>query len=267
MKHTVETINDQKSSKKGAVGFIETSLRRFKSLAFFIALFPIALLYMLALSVAFMPTALIFSEIWGLLQNLNLFLKVLLLAVACSFSFITFVFTLIAVVPVLNKPFIPLVKPFRGAWFSLESIPWLYHNALFYLVRYTVLNLLIPSPISIWFLKAMGMKIGNNVVVNTGNISDPCLIEIDDYATIGGSVYIMAHYGMKGYLVVDRVKIGKASNIGLHSYIMAAEIGESAMILPNTAVLPKTKIPAFAKFGHLDQVLDIKKSQESEKPE
>ena len=267
MKHTVETINDQKSSKKGAVGLIETVLRRFKNFAFLGALFPIMMLYILALSFAFMPAALIFSEIWDLLLSLNLVFKVLLIAVACGISFLAFIVALIVVVPILNKPFIPLVKPFRGAWFSLESIPWFYHNALFYLVRYTVLNLLTPSPISIWFLKAMGMKIGKNVVINTGNISDPCLIEIEDYATIGGSVYIMAHYGMKGYLIVDRVKIGKACNIGLHSYVMAAEIGESATVLPNTAVLPKTKIPAHAKFGHLDQVLDIKKTQGSEKTE
>jgi carbonic anhydrase/acetyltransferase-like protein (isoleucine patch superfamily) len=81
---------------------------------------------------------------------------------------------------------------------------------------------------------------------------------------VGGSVYIMAHYGMKGYLIVDKVKIGKASNIGLHSYVMAAEIGENAAVYPNSAVLPKTKIPPFAKFGHTDQVIEIRqKSNEA----
>lgn len=264
MKHTVETINDQKSHKAGAVGVVETVLRRFKNFAFLGALFPIALLYVICLSVAFSPGAFIFSQAVEMIAGANLFVKCLILAVASALSFIGFIIGLVLIVPLVNWPLIRLVKPFRGAWFSLESIPWFYHNALFYLVRYTVLNLITPSPISIFFLKSMGMKIGKNVVINTGNISDPCLIEIEDYATIGGSVYIMAHYGMKGYLIVDKVKIGKASNIGLHSYVMAAEIGENAAVYPNSAVLPKTKIPAFAKFGHTDQVIEIRqKSNEA----
>lgn len=261
MKQTVETINDQKSHKSGAVGALETVLRKFKNLAFFGALFPIALLYVICLSVAFAPGAFIFSLAVEMIAGTSLFVKCLILAVASALSFVGFIIALVLVVPVVNRPLIPLVKPFRGAWFSLESIPWFYHNALFYLVRYTVLNLITPSPISIFFLKSMGMKIGKNVVINTGNISDPCLIEIADYATIGGSVYIMAHYGMKGYLIVDKVKIGKASNIGLHSYVMAAEIGENAAVYPNSAVLPKTKIPAYAKFGHTDQIIEIRQKR------
>ena len=165
--------------------------------------------------------------------------------------------------PILNWPIKPFVKPYRGAWFSLESIPWFYHNSLIYLVRYTVLNLITPSPISTFFFKAMGMKIGKNVLLNTGNISDACLIEIEDYATVGGSVYLMAHYGMKGYLIVDKLKIGKGANIGLHSYVMAAEVGEFSTVLPNSVVLPKTKLPANSKFGHMDEILAIKDKNES----
>ncbi len=67
----------------------------------------------------------------------------------------------------------------------------------------------------------------------------------------------MAHYGMKGYLVVGKLKIGKGANIGLHSYVMAAEVGEYATVLPNSVVLPKTKLPAYAKFGHIDEVFEI----------
>ena len=258
MKQTVETINDQKSNKKGAVGFIETTLRKFKNLAFVGALFPITMLYLICLATALYPGSLIMTEIIQLTHDVGLLQKTFYFALGGSISIICFILVLILIVPLVNLPIKPFVKPYRGAWFSLESIPWFYHNALIYLVRYTVLNLITPSPLSTFFFKAMGMKIGKNILLNTGNISDACLIEIEDYATVGGSVYLMAHYGMKGYLIVDKLKIGKGANIGLHSYVMAAEVGEFATVLPNSVVLPKTKLQPYAKFGHVDSVIEIK---------
>jgi acetyltransferase-like isoleucine patch superfamily enzyme len=258
MKHTVETINDQKSNKKGAVGFIETALRKFKNLTFFAALFPIAVLYLVCLSAALYPGSVIMTQIISQAGEMSLLGKTFYFAFGGSLSIVCFILVLVVIVPIVNAPIRPFVKAYRGAWYSLESIPWMYHNALIYLVRYTVLNLITPSPISIFFFRAMGMKIGKNVLLNTGNISDACLIEIADYATIGGSVYLMAHYGMKGYLILDKLVIGKGANIGLHSYVMAAEVGEFSTVLPNSVVLPKTKLPANSKYGHVDGVIEVK---------
>jgi len=61
----------------------------------------------------------------------------------------------------------------------------------------------------------MGMKIGKGVHINSTNISDPALIELEDKVIIGGSVHIIAHYASKGYLVVERVKICKG---GYHGF-------------------------------------------------
>lgn len=258
MKNTVETINNQKSNKKGLVGSVETILRRFKDVAFILALLPIAILYWICLSAALWPAFFIFTKISEVVGSLSILLKVTVFALGAGFSVLSFILVLILVVPIFNWPIKFFVKPFRGGWYSLEAIPWYYHNALTYLVRYTVLNLITPSPLTIFFYRAMGMKLGKNVLLNTSNISDPCLIEIGDYATIGGSVYMMSHYGMKGYLIVDKLVIKHGANVGLHSYVMAAEIGEYATVLPNSAVLPKTKLPAYAKFGHTDQVIEIR---------
>lgn len=262
MKHGVETINDQKSNKAGAVGHLETLLRRFKNLTFVVALFPIAMLFIFCLAVSIYPGTFLVMEAWHLSDGFPLYLRTVFVSTAFAAGVILFILALILIVPLVNIPIKPFVKAYRGAWFSLESIPWFYHNALTYLVRYTVLNLITPSPLSIYFFKAMGMKIGKNVVLNTGNISDPCLIELDDYATIGGSVYLMAHYGMKGFLVVDRLKIGKGANIGLHAYVMASEVGEYATVLPNSVVLPKSKVPNGAKFGLTSAVIEPKPSEE-----
>lgn len=260
MKTNVENVNTQASTKAGVMGSLETILRRFKDVAFILALLPIAGLYWFCLSAALWPGVYIFSVINEMAHSLSPILRVTCFAFGAGFSVLSFILVLLLVVPLVNWPIKFFVKPFRGGWYSLEAVPWYYHNALTYLVRYTILNLITPSPLTIFFYRAMGMKLGKNVLLNTGNISDPCLIEIEDYATVGGSVYLMAHYGMKGYLIVDRLKIRKAANVGLHSYVMAAEIGEYATILPNSTVLPKTNVPAHARFGRTDSVIEIKEA-------
>jgi acetyltransferase-like isoleucine patch superfamily enzyme len=112
------------------------------------------------------------------------------------------------------------------------------------MVRFTFLEFITPSPLNILFYRMMGMKIGKGVVINSSNISDPCLITLGDYVTVGGSATIFAHYGQRGYLVVAPVVIGKGTNIGLKASVMGGSvIGENVMIKPHTAVLPKTQIP------------------------
>ena len=116
-----------------------------------------------------------------------------------ALGFLAYGFTLIFVVPLVNflMPF--RVKAFRGPWYSLPAIPWYVHNALTYMVRYTFLEFLTPSPLNILFFRMMGMKIGKGVVINTSNISDPSLITLGDYVTVGGSATLFAHYGQKGF--------------------------------------------------------------------
>jgi acetyltransferase-like isoleucine patch superfamily enzyme len=117
-------------------------------------------------------------------------------------------------------------------------------------VRYTILDFITPSPLNVYFFKAMGMKVGKGVMINTSNISDPCLIKLEDYVTIGGSAYMMAHYGMKGYLIIDKLVIKRGAMIGLCAKILGGvTIGEKAVVAPNMAVLPKTVIKDGEKYG------------------
>ena len=119
---------------------------------------------------------------------------------------------------------------------------------------------------NILFYRMMGMKIGKNVHLNTTNISDPCLIEIGDKVTIGGSAHIIAHYASKGYIIVDRVKIGKGATVGLKATIMGdVEIGEQAAIGPHEVILPKSRIPAGRKpFEKIERKSISNKEQPSQ---
>lgn len=246
---SAEELNRQKSHKKGPFGFVENFLRNFQSLSYIFGIVPIVGLFAFCLSFAITPLVYFVLSVWQFRFE-SLLMQSFTLALAVSAGLLTFMLALPLIVVIVNRPLIPLVKAYRGPWFSLESIPWFYHNSLFYLVRYTVLDLLTPTPLSLMFLRGMGMKIGKGSMINTSNISDPCLIEIGDHVTIGGSVYMMAHYGMKGFLIVDKLVVKSKANVGLHSYLMGAvEVGEAAQVLPNTMVLPKTVIPDHVRYG------------------
>lgn len=249
-----ENINERSSKKGGLFGWLENLLRKIPTIGMLIVSAFILVTYVLCLGTALTPGAMLFIKIEEMTGNSPLFWRAFFLSLSMGMGLFLFAFTLIFIVPLVNLPFLPFVKPYRGPWFSLESIPWYIHNALTYLVRYTILELLTPSPLNLLFYKMMGMKVGKGVMINSSNISDPCMITLGDYVVIGGSAYLMAHYGMKGYLIIDKLEIGTGTTIGLNANIMGGvKIGKKATVAPNCVALPKTIIPDNGKFGLSDQ--------------
>ncbi|MES2768300.1 MAG: hypothetical protein V4596_04070 [Bdellovibrionota bacterium] len=232
-----------KSDRKGVLGTIESFLRKFRNFAFLLMLAPIAVLYIFCIGVSITPGILIFKEMNEYAAAYPVLEQSFILGFSIAAGIISFWTTMIFIIPLVNLPFLPLVQPQKGTWFSLNVIPWYYHNALAQLARYTVLDFVTPTPLNLLFYRMMGMKIGKGVVINTSNISDPCLITLEDYVTIGGSATIFAHYGMKGYLIVDRVHIKKGTTIGLKASVMGdVIIGENVMVTPHTVIMPKSRI-------------------------
>jgi hypothetical protein len=240
-----EDILTTQSSLTGFAGIVETFLRKFRRGAFIVALIPVYILGITAMGLAAAPGVLLFEKVLDLSVSLSAAFRYPLIGISLITAYMLYGFSLIFIIPFFNfiMPF--RIKPFRGNYFSMQSVPWYVHNAFTYIVRYTFLEFITPTPINTLFYKMMGMKIGKGVYINTTNISDPGLIEIGDYVTIGGSAHIIGHYGQKGYLVLAPVKIGKGVNIGLKATIMGdVEIGEGAMVAPHEVVFPKTRIPA-----------------------
>ncbi|MCB0342532.1 MAG: hypothetical protein KDD58_06490 [Bdellovibrionales bacterium] len=240
----------QDSDRKGVLGLFEVFIRRFRTLSFIIVLMPIVIMCLSVIALSLAPAVLITASLHHWLKSYSLVVYSLGLGVGLSVSFFVFGFSLLLITPLVNFLFPFKVKPWRGNWRSLETVPWYVHNALVYVVRYLFLDLVTPSPLCTMFYRLMGMKIGKGVIINTTNISDPCLIEIEDYVTIGGSVHMLAHYGQKGYLILAPVKIGRGANIGLKASIMGdVEIGAEATVKPHSVVLPKTRIAEGEIFG------------------
>jgi acetyltransferase-like isoleucine patch superfamily enzyme len=152
-------------------------------------------------------------------------------------------FALLAVVPLFNRLLPTRARPFEGGYFSAAAVPWGLHNGLFYIARYTFLPWVTLTPFGPWFLRAMGMRIGARTFINTEFISDPRLIQVGDDAVIGGSVHLFAHYGGGGHLTIAPVRIGARATLGQGATVMGGvDVGDDALVLPHSVVLPGTRI-------------------------
>jgi hypothetical protein len=237
-------VNSTTSDRPGLAGIIEAFFRKFRTFGFTLTLAPIAVLYVFCMGISLTPGITLLSSVSEWTKDSHFILRNAYLGFSVAATFFSYGLTLIFVVPLVNK-LLPLkVKPIRASWFSLSVIPWYYHNALTYLVRYTFLDFITPTPMNKLFYQMMGMKVGKGTIINTSNISDPCLIEVGDYVTIGGSACLVAHYGQKGMLVIDKLVIGDKATIGLKASLFGDVIvGKGAMIKAHEVVMPKARIP------------------------
>lgn len=236
------------SEKTGFGGFLESTIRRFRGISFMITLAALYFLVMLAMGISVTPGIYFYNFALDATAQWPQFFHYLSIGFSIVFGYFLYGCSIVFVIPLFNflMPF--RVKPFRGSYFSLATIPWYFHNTFIYVVRYTFLEFFTPSPMNILFYKMMGMKIGKHSHINTTNISDAALIEIGDRVTIGGSATIFAHYASKGFLVLEPVKIKAGATIGIKATVMGdVEIGEDVMIGPHEVVMPKSRIPDVVK--------------------
>jgi len=230
--------------------FLDRLTRRYSRTAYVIVVLCVYAVAASALALALTPAVLCWQWMaaWGAARSP--LAAAFAIALAAAVAFFVFGFALLIVVPIYNLVLPTRVRPFKGGYYTLRAAPWLLHNALFYLVRYTFLPFVTLTPFGIWFLKAMGMKIGRHAFVNTEYISDPQLIQLGDDAALGGSVRICAHFGGAGYLTVAPVVIGARATLGLAVTVMGdVEVGAEATVLPNSVLLPGSRVGAGETWG------------------
>lgn len=231
-------------------GWFDRALRAGKSFTHGLVMIPIYLFASVILGIAIAPGVGVYHAISGLGADGGPVLRAFATGVGIGAGFFTYGFAILVVVPLANWPLRSRVKPTRGSFHSSQFLPWYLHNSLAYLVRYSILDYVTPTPLNHMFYKLMGMKLGRNAQVNTSNISDAALLTIEEDVTIGGSASIICHYGQAGYLILAPTVIRKGAVIGMLATIMAdVEVGEGAKVLANSLVLPKTRIPAGETWG------------------
>jgi acetyltransferase-like isoleucine patch superfamily enzyme len=229
---------------------LDRMLRRFARLSYYTFVGLMLLIAATALGWALAPALWLWHTSLAWSAPLPAVPRYLAQGLGLSAAFFVFGFTLLVVVPVYNFVLPTRAKPFRGGYYTIHAVPWVLHNALFYLVRYTFLPFVTLTPFSVWFLKAMGMKIGRHAFVNTEFISDPNLIALGDDVVLGGSVRIFAHYGGGGNLVIAPVVVEDRATIGIAVTVMGdVRIGRGAVILPHSALLPGSRVGEGETWG------------------
>ena len=238
------------SKNPPAQSFLDKLTRRFSRPAYVIVVLSLYLLASTALGLALAPALYLFNQIPDWSQNLPQLLCWIVLGFGLALSFFVFGFALLIVVPIYNLLLPTRVRPFKGGYYTLQAAPWFLHNGLFYLVRFTFLPFVTLTPFGIWFLKAMGMKLGRHPFINTEYISDPQLITLGDDVTLGGSVRIFAHYGGHGNLVVSPVILGDRATIGVAATVMGdVHVGADATILAHSVLMPGSRVGAGETWG------------------
>lgn len=254
-------LNTKDSQQKGLAWVFEKLLRQFKTGMQIVCMAPLYLLAAAILGLALVPGITLFRWVSDASANSHFILQNVGYGFSIAVGYFLYGISMVFLIPLVNSILVGKLKPWRGPYHSFESLKWFVHNGLTYLVRFTFLEFVTPSPLALLFYRMMGMKIGKGSIINSTWLSDPSLIRMGEKVTIGGSVTIVAHYGQGGLLVIAPVNIGSGCTIGLKASIMGgSEIGENAKILPHSVVLPKTVIPAGETWGGVPaQKVDIKK--------
>lgn len=242
-------------------GFFDAVIKRFRAAAHLAALLPIYALASACMAVAAAPVLAAIDALWARSADWAPAARFLALGAALSAGFFVFGLLLMLITGVVSRVLVGRLKPWRGPYYSGSILPWYLHNALIYLVRYSFLEFVTPTPLNVLYYRLLGMRVGEESQINTTHISDASLVELGDRVTLGGSATVVAHYGMGGFLVIAPVKIGHGATIGLKATIMGGvEIGEKAKVMPNSVVLPRTKIPAGETWGGVPaRRIDLKK--------
>ncbi|HEX4965913.1 MAG TPA: hypothetical protein VF173_34205 [Thermoanaerobaculia bacterium] len=222
---------------------IDRFIRRFHGLAHLVAVLLLYAIAALGLGLALAPALWLGDRARALAAPLTGWSHWLALGLGGGVCFFVFGFALLAVVVVLNWLLPTRFAAFRGSYYTLAAVPWFVHNALFYLVRFTILPFFTFTPIGFWFLRAMGMKIGRGTLVNSEYFSDLRFLTLGENVAVGGSVRIFAHYGGGGRLTIAPVEIGDRVTLGLGCTVMGdVVIGDGATILPHSVLLPGSRV-------------------------
>ena len=137
-------------------------------------------------------------------------------------GFFLFGVMLMAVLPIVRLLFLAMGwKPHIGAVpvYSFRIWFWYNHNGLMFMFSTVFGRFARTTTIYPWFLRAMGAKIGREVVFNTQHVYDLDILEVGERTVIGANASILGHVGEKNKLLRAPVKIGKNCTVGQYTNI------------------------------------------------
>jgi len=147
------------------------------------------------------------------------------------------------------------LKPGRYPLISFQSFRWSTASAFYMLIKYTWGDMLMCTPFFVWYLKAVGCKLGKDVMINSKFLHDHGLLEIGEGTLIGGDAVLSAHAAEGGHLLLAPITIGKRCLIGQKAVLMpGVVVGDGAIVAAGAIVLKNTQIPENEIWGGIPAV-------------
>ena len=168
-------------------------------------------------------------------------------------AYFVFGFALMFGVVVVKWAIFYRASPGEWPFFSFRAACWALTAQCYDLVRFFFLHQIRGTWLLNLFLRALGARIGSNVLINTTTVSDWDLITIGDDTMIGDDAVILAHVGEKGLLRMAPVRIGQRCTIGRDTCIMPGAVVEDDAVLAAMSVVTKNRVlPAGTVWGGTD---------------
>lgn len=110
--------------------------------------------------------------------------------------------------------------------------------------RSSFLPLIKRTTLANWFYRALGMRIGANVLIDTDDFLGHDLIEVKDDAVLDmfcGVTAITYEAGKPtdkfptGTMIIKRASIGKGAVVGSHGMVVCTDVADGAVVQPCTA--------------------------------
>ena len=135
------------------------------------------------------------------------------------------------------------LRPGRYSWEEAHASYWKLF-ALTYMFGRGALLPFTPDLFKPLVAKLFGAKMGKGVAMG-GIINEPPLVSVGNYTILGQYSVITPHAITSGKINLGKISIGDRVTIGVGSVIMpGVEIGDGAMVMPNTFVPMNMKIAA-----------------------
>ena len=173
--------------------------------------------YCLVFAAAAIPSALLLR--WGTRFLGDSFPLLLLFIFICFLAFYLFLISSAVIVGSIERVMTRPLKPGAYPTGSPEFFRWLACAGLHLWMVHLVLRFLRGNNWIKIYLRIAGAKVGKEVFINTENLFDIYLLEIQDNVIVGGETFISCHLFEGGYLNLERIVLGEGTIIGAGAYL------------------------------------------------
>lgn len=212
------------------------------------------------------PAVVLVVKSWDALVGQNEYLVLFFRTFIIALSYFVFGITMMLVLPVMRRLMGASTGEGRVPIRSFKVWNWYNYNGLILAFQTLFGKFTRSNALYVMFLRAMGAKIGKNVIVNSNVVYDHDMLEIGDNTVIGGDAAIIGHVGEKGHLVREKVVIGKNCTIGQYTTVFpGAVIGDNCHVGAMSLVPKGAKLDSNAAYGGVPvrKLKDLKPGQAS----